>query len=487
MEGERSLTYRELDRLVDAAAGWLTANGVGRGDRVALLAENSTAYAALMLAAARTGCILACQNWRLTARELRHCISLVEPKMVLVSDRFATLLDEVDGGGGDGAAARHRLDDRLAARWGGSGAARPVRLRRPRSRGDPPHPLYERHHRPPQGGRDQPPGGARPQPRLAPLLRRPARGHDGGLDAVLPHGRGGPRSRDPARRRQGHRDGDLRRATDRPHCSPRAARLAHHHARHDGPDDRRPQGRTVPAGPGAGGRSHAGSGAAGRDRGAHPAAERPVPEHLRIDRDGEPPLLGEPAAARGGSGAPLEATEPPLRAPPGRHGRQRRPRRDPRRGGRPRSHPLQRLLARRRDERQGLSQRLVPHGRPHGPPRGRDLRLRRPGEVHDQVWWREHLSGRDRAGAPRRSAGRGGGGGAADGRALGRGAGRVRGAPATGRPSRTPTSSDAAASSSPATSSRRGSASSGFDDFPRSASGKVQRHELESLLAKEET
>ena len=27
----------------------------------------------------------------------------------------------------------------------------------------------------------------------------------------------------------------------------------------------------------------------------------------------------------------------------------------------------------------------------------------------------------------------------------------------------------------------------GFDDFPRSASGKVQRHELESLLAKEET
>ena len=117
VEGERALTYRELDRLVDAAAGWLTANGVGRGDRVALLAENSTAYAALMLAAARTGCILACQNWRLTARELRHCISLVEPKMVLVSDRFATLLDEVDGGGGDGAAARHRLDDRLAARW----------------------------------------------------------------------------------------------------------------------------------------------------------------------------------------------------------------------------------------------------------------------------------------------------------------------------------------------------------------------------------
>ena len=124
-EGERSLTYRELDRLVDGVAGWLARRGVGRGDRIALLSENSTAYVALMLAAARTGAVLACQNWRLTARELRHCISLVEPKMVLVSDRFATLLDEVEGGGapqageavGTGGAGRHRLDGALAARW----------------------------------------------------------------------------------------------------------------------------------------------------------------------------------------------------------------------------------------------------------------------------------------------------------------------------------------------------------------------------------
>ena len=116
-EGARTLTYRELDRLVDRISGWLAANGVGRGDRVAILSENSASYVAVMLACARVGCILACQNWRLTARELRHCISLVEPKMMLVSDRFATLLDEVEGGGSGGAAPRHRLDAALAARW----------------------------------------------------------------------------------------------------------------------------------------------------------------------------------------------------------------------------------------------------------------------------------------------------------------------------------------------------------------------------------
>ena len=122
-EGERALTYGELDRLVDHVAGWLAARGIGRGDRVAILSENSAPYVAVMLACARVGCILACQNWRLTARELRHCIALVEPKMVLVSDRFATLLDEVDGGGSggggsaSGGAPHYRLDAALAARW----------------------------------------------------------------------------------------------------------------------------------------------------------------------------------------------------------------------------------------------------------------------------------------------------------------------------------------------------------------------------------
>ena len=128
-EGERTLTFRALDRLVDGVAGWLAANGIRRGDRVAILSENSADYVAVMLACARVGCILACQNWRLTARELRHCVSLVEPKMTLVSDRFATLLDEVDGGGRDGAAGtRHRLDAALAARWAESPPPDPLAL-----------------------------------------------------------------------------------------------------------------------------------------------------------------------------------------------------------------------------------------------------------------------------------------------------------------------------------------------------------------------
>ena len=37
------------------------------------------------LAAALLGAIVACQNWRLAPDELRHCIDLVEPKLVIAS------------------------------------------------------------------------------------------------------------------------------------------------------------------------------------------------------------------------------------------------------------------------------------------------------------------------------------------------------------------------------------------------------------------
>jgi fatty-acyl-CoA synthase len=83
------LTYRELGERVARLAGALAAQGVRRGDRVALLSENRPEYLEVVLAAARLGASVACQNWRLTSTELSHCISLVTPKLLLVSPRFA--------------------------------------------------------------------------------------------------------------------------------------------------------------------------------------------------------------------------------------------------------------------------------------------------------------------------------------------------------------------------------------------------------------
>ena len=91
-DGARRLSYGELDRRARRLAGLLAARGVGRGDRVAILSENRAESLELFLAAARLGAIVACQNGRLAAPELGHCLGLVEPAAVLVSPRHAATL-----------------------------------------------------------------------------------------------------------------------------------------------------------------------------------------------------------------------------------------------------------------------------------------------------------------------------------------------------------------------------------------------------------
>ena len=93
--GERRITYAALNDRTARIANMLAAQGVARGDRIALLAENSPEYLEIQLAAAKLGAIVACQNWRLATAELRHCINLVTPKVMMVSQRHAARLAEL--------------------------------------------------------------------------------------------------------------------------------------------------------------------------------------------------------------------------------------------------------------------------------------------------------------------------------------------------------------------------------------------------------
>ncbi|HVV88025.1 MAG TPA: AMP-binding protein [Kofleriaceae bacterium] len=78
-------TYAALRERVARLAGHLRACGVGEGDRVAVLSRNRGEYLELFLAAAWTGAIVACQNWRLAGEELAHCLDLVEPALLVAS------------------------------------------------------------------------------------------------------------------------------------------------------------------------------------------------------------------------------------------------------------------------------------------------------------------------------------------------------------------------------------------------------------------
>lgn len=98
VQGELRLTYGALLARVDRFAAGLHGRGVTRGDRIAILSENRWEYLALQLACARIGAIAACQNWRLAAPELRHCIALVSPMLVLASEQHLDMARQVSQG-----------------------------------------------------------------------------------------------------------------------------------------------------------------------------------------------------------------------------------------------------------------------------------------------------------------------------------------------------------------------------------------------------
>lgn len=82
-------SHAELDDRSRRLATALSVLGVVRGSRVALLSENRAEYLEVVLAAAHIGAVVACQNWRLTSGEIAACVELVEPALAFVSPAHA--------------------------------------------------------------------------------------------------------------------------------------------------------------------------------------------------------------------------------------------------------------------------------------------------------------------------------------------------------------------------------------------------------------
>ncbi len=69
------VTYRELDERVTRLAHALRAQGVGPGDRVALLSANHPAYLEVLFAAGLLGAVFVPLNARLTTPEVEYCLA----------------------------------------------------------------------------------------------------------------------------------------------------------------------------------------------------------------------------------------------------------------------------------------------------------------------------------------------------------------------------------------------------------------------------
>ena len=83
VDGGLRLTYLEFDERVNRLANALAADGVGAGDRVLWLGQNSFRVLELLLAAARLGAICCPANWRQSADELAYVLTDLTPKVVV--------------------------------------------------------------------------------------------------------------------------------------------------------------------------------------------------------------------------------------------------------------------------------------------------------------------------------------------------------------------------------------------------------------------
>ena len=84
----RSLSYADLDARTDALAAWLAGQGIGRGDRVALLAHNGVEFFDLQFACGRLGAIAVLLNWRLTVAELDYILRDSAPLLLIHDVEF---------------------------------------------------------------------------------------------------------------------------------------------------------------------------------------------------------------------------------------------------------------------------------------------------------------------------------------------------------------------------------------------------------------
>ena len=90
-------TYAQANARANQFASSLTANGVKKGDRIAVLCKNNEHITCSLFGAAKAGVITAILNWRLTAPELKYILNNCGAQMLIYDDIFAPVVEDLRG------------------------------------------------------------------------------------------------------------------------------------------------------------------------------------------------------------------------------------------------------------------------------------------------------------------------------------------------------------------------------------------------------
>lgn len=91
----QEVTYAGLAARVGARAGFLRAQGVGRGERVAILAHSTPLYIEMLFAVTGVGGTLVPLNHLLVARELEAILRNADPRLLLFEAEFRDVVDAI--------------------------------------------------------------------------------------------------------------------------------------------------------------------------------------------------------------------------------------------------------------------------------------------------------------------------------------------------------------------------------------------------------
>ncbi len=118
----RTVSYGELHVRANGTSCWLQSVGIGKGDRVAVLLDNSLEFVEVYLACARVGAVFVPLNFRLAAAELGYILGHARPRLLVAGREFAPAVPAPVAtpsgtapltawvGGGDGPEASGALD-----------------------------------------------------------------------------------------------------------------------------------------------------------------------------------------------------------------------------------------------------------------------------------------------------------------------------------------------------------------------------------------
>ncbi len=94
---DQSLTYAQLDALANRFAHWGLAQGLKRGDTVALFLPNRIDYVACWFGLSKIGAISALINYSLAGNALAHCIRIAEAKALICDPTTLPSLSDSTG------------------------------------------------------------------------------------------------------------------------------------------------------------------------------------------------------------------------------------------------------------------------------------------------------------------------------------------------------------------------------------------------------